>query len=82
MPLVRRRAAGRLALSPGAACVLARAVWPAGWPRIFALAIAMTAAEWLRGRLFTGFPWNVFGYALGLLAAADAGARRWSASGA
>jgi apolipoprotein N-acyltransferase len=26
--------------------------------------VALTAAEWLRGHLFTGFPWNVYGYAL------------------
>ena len=32
--------------------------------RILALAVALTAAEWLRGHLFSGFPWNAFGYAL------------------
>ena len=25
---------------------------------------ALTASEWLRGHLFSGFPWNTFGYAL------------------
>lgn len=43
---------------------LARLFWIDGWPRIVVFAIAMTLAEWLRGHLFTGFPWNVFGYAI------------------
>jgi apolipoprotein N-acyltransferase len=35
-----------------------------GWPRIVALALALSATEWLRGHILTGLPWNVIGYAL------------------
>jgi len=43
---------------------LARLLWVRGPARILALAVAMTVAEWLRGHLLSGFPWNTFGYAL------------------
>ena len=43
---------------------LARLIWTRGAARVLALAVALTLAEWLRGHLFSGFPWNAYGYAL------------------
>ncbi|MBM3576760.1 MAG: apolipoprotein N-acyltransferase [Alphaproteobacteria bacterium] len=53
-----------LALFPAAGFAAARLLWSTGGARIFALAAGLGAAEWLRGHLFTGFPWNDFGMAL------------------
>jgi apolipoprotein N-acyltransferase len=59
-----------VALPAGMACytafgvALARLLWVRGPSRLLALALALTVAEWLRGHLFTGFPWNAFGYTL------------------
>lgn len=47
-----------------AAAASAYATTQQGLWRIVSLAIALGLAEWLRGHLFTGFPWNVLGYAL------------------
>jgi apolipoprotein N-acyltransferase len=44
---------------------LARALWIPGPARLFAFGLGLFAAEWLRGHLFTGFPWNALGMALG-----------------
>jgi len=54
-----------LALFPGAGFAIARALWSPGPARVFALAFALGLAEWARGLLFTGFPWNDLGMALG-----------------
>ena len=43
---------------------LARLIWTRGPMRLLALAVALTFVEWLRGHLFSGFPWNTYGYAL------------------
>src|SRR5215469_2949877 len=53
-----------LALFPALGLGLARALWTRGATRILTLAVALTASEWLRGHLLTGFPWNAYGYAL------------------
>ncbi|MFI5012916.1 MAG: apolipoprotein N-acyltransferase [Hyphomicrobiales bacterium] len=54
-----------LALFFGLAFVLARAFWSDGPWRILTFAWALAAAEWLRGHILTGFPWNLPGMALG-----------------
>lgn len=43
---------------------LARLLWSPGSLRVFALAAGLSASEWLRGHVMTGFPWNDFGMAL------------------
>jgi apolipoprotein N-acyltransferase len=53
-----------LALFTGLGFALARALWTRGPARVLALAVALTASEWLRGHVLSGFPWNTFGYAL------------------
>ncbi|WP_373320001.1 MULTISPECIES: apolipoprotein N-acyltransferase [Methylobacterium] len=53
-----------LGLFYGAGFAAARLVWSPGAGRIAALAAGLGGAEWLRGHLFTGFPWNTLGMAL------------------
>src|SRR5271166_6031360 len=54
-----------LAVFPAAGFAIARALWSPGPARVFALAFGLGLAEWARGLLFTGFPWNDLGMALG-----------------
>ncbi len=51
-------------LAAGVSCRLV-ARWPAlggRYRRLVLLALAWTATEWLRGHLFTGYPWNPLGH--------------------
>lgn len=51
-----------LAIFTGISFVLTK-FWPyAGLSRAFAFAALWVGMEWLRGHLFTGFPWNLAGY--------------------
>ena len=52
-----------LALYWGAAAMATILASRPGLPRIVMLAACLALAEWLRGHLLTGFPWNTPGYA-------------------
>ena len=64
MPVAVLAMPAGLALFWAGAASVASLVWQPGWSRVVALAIALSIAEWLRGHVLTGFPWNVLGYAL------------------
>lgn len=56
--------AGLLALFWGAATACAHLLWSDGWVRLVTLATFLAAAEWLRGHVLSGFPFDLVGYAL------------------
>lgn len=64
-----------LALFIMAATMLARLFWWSGYRRIAVLAFFWTVFEWLRGHVFTGFPWNLIGDSL----TASQGLMQWAA---
>jgi apolipoprotein N-acyltransferase len=53
-----------LAIFTGLGLAAARLIWVRGPTRVLGLAAMLTGAEWVRGHLLSGFPWNTFGYAL------------------
>ncbi len=54
-----------VALFGALACGLAALCWQEGAGRILVFACMAALSEWLRGHLFTGFPWNLSGYGWG-----------------
>lgn len=54
---------GGLGIFIGAATAATHLSRTQGAARVLALAVTWTAAEWLRGHIFTGFPWNLVGTA-------------------
>jgi len=55
-----------LAIFWGVGAAVAHLMWSDFGQRIFALGAALSISEFLRGHLFTGFPWNLPGYALSM----------------
>src|ERR1044071_6044457 len=53
-----------MALFSAAAAAFAMLLWLPGIGRVLALAFAFGLAEYARGHVLTGLPWNLVGYAL------------------
>ncbi|RPI31360.1 MAG: apolipoprotein N-acyltransferase, partial [Hyphomicrobiaceae bacterium] len=64
LPLAVTLLPAGLALFYGLAALLASPFWSTGPFRVLALALALSAMEYARGHVLSGFPWNVLGYAL------------------
>jgi apolipoprotein N-acyltransferase len=64
MPLAVIAIPAGLALFWAVGVAAAQLLWSEDWRRVFALAAGLGAAEWLRGTVLSGFPWNSLGYAL------------------
>jgi apolipoprotein N-acyltransferase len=63
MPFAVTALAGGMALYWGLAAAAVHATGWRGLPLVLGFAVALASAEWLRGRLFTGFPWAAPGLA-------------------
>ena len=63
MPLGILGLPAALALFHAMGFIFARMLWSSSGKRIFALAVGLGLSEWIRGHVFTGFPWNVYGMA-------------------
>ena len=64
IPFAMTGLAGGMALFYAAAAALAAILWRPGAARVFAAAIAFGLAEFARGHVLTGLPWNLVGYGL------------------
>jgi apolipoprotein N-acyltransferase len=64
LPFVMTALPGGMALFFAVACALAMLFWLPGAGRVLALAIALGLAEFARGHVLTGLPWNLIGYGM------------------
>ncbi|HEY5338981.1 MAG TPA: apolipoprotein N-acyltransferase [Rhizomicrobium sp.] len=62
MPIIMTILPGGLALLIALASGVAARFWREDWARVFLFAGCYSAAEWMRGWLFTGFPWSLPAY--------------------
>ena len=62
MPLAVIVLPAMLAIFWGLAAAFARIFWSEDWSRIIVFSVFLALAEYLRGTLFTGLPWNALGY--------------------
>ncbi len=62
LPFVMVLFPGGLALFYALGAALAARFWRPGPQRVFLFAAVFGTTEWLRGTIFTGFPWNLPGY--------------------
>jgi apolipoprotein N-acyltransferase len=65
IPFVALLFPGGLALFIALACAISSFFWREGISRIFVVTVTYSLAEWLRGHILTGFPWNLPGYGWG-----------------
>jgi apolipoprotein N-acyltransferase len=56
---------GGLALFAAFACAVALRLWTSGASRILTFTVCYAVAEWLRGHVLTGLPWNLPAYGWG-----------------
>ena len=65
MPFALASLPAGLALFGALACALAARFRRRGAARLLVLAVLLALAEWVRGHIFTGFPWNLPAYGWG-----------------
>ncbi|MEI9885657.1 MAG: apolipoprotein N-acyltransferase [Rhizomicrobium sp.] len=75
IPFVALAFPGLMAAFSTVACLVAALFWRRGASRLFLLAACYAAAEWLRGHVLSGLPWNLPAYgweaSLGVLQSAS-----------